>query len=113
MDANDIIRYAMRKAVIWVDDKKSETTPEYVLKNTLAIVENVEIAKQICEELQLRERKRDGRATTRYVISGEGADHWCYEDRSYEEVAASIKDMPVDEETKIDMLEKLRQMRDS
>ena len=96
------------KFVVWVDDKESALTPEYIEANFVAIVDLLEDGYDLCSQLQEKERKENGRATTRYRISGRSKDYMCSEDMDEDAIVEILKKMPMDEKSKWRAIEDLK-----
>lgn len=85
------------KFVVWVDDKESALTPEYIETHFVAIVDLLEDGYDLCSQLQEKERQANGRATTRYRISGRSKDYVCSEDMDEDAIIEILKKMPLHE----------------
>ena len=97
--------------VVWIDDKTSALTPEYIEAHFVAIVDSLEEGYDLCAQLQDEERKKDGIATTRYRISSRGKDYVCSEDMNEDAIIEILKKMPLDEKEKWRAIEELNKGR--
>ena len=102
MKAKEIVEYAKKcKYILWVDDKiDAELTPDYIEKNTIAIVGDIDYGILICDRLHEKERSNLGRALTRFRISGP-SEYVCSEDLSEEQAKKIIGAMNIADKEKI------------
>ncbi len=96
------------KFVVWVDDKESALTPEYIEANFVAIVDLLEDGYDLCSQLQEKERQTNGKANTRYRISGRSKDYVCSEDMDEDAIIEILKKMPMNEKSKWRAIEDLK-----
>ena len=96
------------KLVVWVDDKTSALTPEYIEANFVAIVDLLEEGYDLCSKMQEKERQENGKATTRFRISSRSKDYVCSEDMEADTMIDILKNMPMDEKDKWRVIENLR-----
>ena len=82
------------KFVVWVDDKTSALTPEYIEANFVAIMDLLEDGYDLCSQLQEKERQEKGKATTRFRISSRSKDYVCSEDMDEDAIVEILKKMP-------------------
>ena len=110
MHAKEIHEYAQKGGVvIWIDDKQdAPLTPEYLERNTVAIVDSLETGRYVCSELHKRERGCLGRAVTRYRLSGRDVKDVCSEDLTYEQMEKIVSQMPISEQEKTRILEEMK-----
>lgn len=97
------------KYIVWVDDKQNlPLTPEYIETHLVSIVESPDYGFDLCKRLQDSEREKNGRAMTRYRISGMDEDYVSSEDLEPENVAEIIKELPIAEEDKEHAIKQLK-----
>ena len=89
------------KFVVWVDDKESALTPEYIEAHFVAIVDLLEEGYDLCSQLQEKERKEQGRATTRFRVSSRSKDYVCSEDMETGAMIDVLKNMPSQEKWRV------------
>ena len=94
--------------VVWVDDKESALTPEYIEVNFIAVVDTLEDGYDLCSRMQEKERRDQGRATTRYRVSSRGKDYVCSEDMDHHAMIDILNKMPIDEKQKWRVVEQLK-----
>ena len=94
------------KFVIWIDDKISALTPEYIEAHFIAIVDFLEEGYDLCSQLQEKERQTNGRASTRYRVSSRSKDYICSEDIDMDAMVDVLKNM--DEKNKWRVVEQLK-----
>ena len=96
------------KFVVWIDDKESALTPEYVEAHFVAIIDALEDGYNLCSQLQEKERKEYGRATTRFRVSSRSKDYVCSEDLNQDAIVEILNKMPMDEKDKWRVIERLK-----
>lgn len=97
------------KYVVWVDDKQdAPLTPEYLEAHFVAFADSTDDGYELCGKLQKQEREQEGRATTRYRISGLNGDYVCSEDLSAEDAIRIAETLPMAEEDRRRVAEQLK-----
>ncbi len=87
MDPFEMLAYAAKgKVLVYMDDKTSQMEPAYLRTHAIGIFSDMEYARNICQRLQARERARNGRADTRYILLTRGEEDACSEDLTEEQV---------------------------
>lgn len=87
--ADKLLMYVAGGAsLIWIDDKQNVPfTAEYIVENSVAVIQDREYAIALAEGLQTREREKKGCNNTRYVVTTRGQDdHVLGEDMTEEEL---------------------------
>ncbi len=82
------------KFVVWIDDKESALTPEYIETHFVAIVDFLEEGYDLCSQLQEKERQANGKAETRFRISSRNKDYVCSEDLDHDAIVKILEKMP-------------------